>query len=136
MIWGAVAIACLAAYAQVASHLGDTHAAELLYEKLTPTSGLLAYSVVLALGAMDHHLATLSRFELAERHFADAEATHARIRAPAWLARTRLEWARMLHTRRQPGDAQRARELRGQALATARELGLAKVERDAVDLLQ
>jgi hypothetical protein len=42
----------------------------------------------------------------------------------------------MLLTRRQPGDSDRARELLGQALATARELGLANVERRAVELLK
>jgi len=42
----------------------------------------------------------------------------------------------MLLARRQAGDADRARELLGQALTTARELGHAKVERDAVALLQ
>jgi hypothetical protein len=38
--------------------------------------------------------------------------------------------------RGQPGDAEGARQLLTQALATARELGLAKVERDAAALLQ
>jgi hypothetical protein len=51
------------------------------------------------------------------------------------LAHTRLEWARMLLARRQPADAERARELLGQAMATARELGLAKIEREAAGLL-
>jgi hypothetical protein len=41
----------------------------------------------------------------------------------------------MLLTRR-PGDPERAKKLLGQALATARQLGLAKVERDVVGLLQ
>jgi hypothetical protein len=41
----------------------------------------------------------------------------------------------MLLTRAEPGDAHRARELLDQALATARELGLANVERRAVELL-
>ena len=40
----------------------------------------------------------------------------------------------MLLTRRDAGDPDRARELLGQALATARELGLANVERQAVAL--
>ncbi len=56
-------------------------------------------------------------------------------RAPHWLAATRLERARMLLDRRRPGDAERARELLGQALATARELGVVNVERRAVGLL-
>jgi hypothetical protein len=41
----------------------------------------------------------------------------------------------MLLTRRQPGDAERARQLLGQALDAARELGLGNVERRAVELL-
>jgi hypothetical protein len=51
------------------------------------------------------------------------------------LARTRLEWARMLLARRRPEDADRARDLLDPALATARELGLGNVERRAVELL-
>jgi hypothetical protein len=53
-----------------------------------------------------------------------------------WLAGARLEWARMLFARREDGDAERAGELLDQALATARELGLANIERRAVALLQ
>lgn len=78
---------------------------------------------------------TIGRFDDAEARFA-AAATHERIQAPTWLARTRLEWARMLLVRRQPGDVERARELLGQALATARELGLGNIERQAVALLR
>jgi len=78
---------------------------------------------------------TLGRFDETDSRFAAAEATHERIDTPSWLARTRLERARMLLTRHQPGDAERARELLRQALATARELGLANIERRAVELL-
>jgi hypothetical protein len=42
----------------------------------------------------------------------------------------------MLLTRRQRGDVARARELLGQALDTARDLGLGAVERRAVALFQ
>jgi hypothetical protein len=41
----------------------------------------------------------------------------------------------MLLNRHGPGDAQRARELLGQALDVARQLGLANIERRAVQLL-
>jgi hypothetical protein len=41
----------------------------------------------------------------------------------------------MLSRRGEPGDAERARDLLDQALATARELGLACVERRVVELL-
>jgi hypothetical protein len=93
-----------------------------------------------SLGTVAHYLAllatTIGDFEEAERRFAQAADTHARIGAPVWLARSRLEWVRMLLTRDQAGDAARARDLLGQALASARELGLANIERRAVELLQ
>jgi hypothetical protein len=78
---------------------------------------------------------TLGRFSEADTHFAAAEATHQRIGAPTWLARTRQEWARMLLTRQGPGEAERARELLRHALATARQLDLVNLERRAVELL-
>jgi hypothetical protein len=78
---------------------------------------------------------TIGDWPDAETHFAAAAATHERIGAPTWLARTRLEWARMLLANQQPGDAERAHDLLDQALATARELGLANIERGAVELL-
>jgi hypothetical protein len=95
-------------------------------------TGLVAGSVAHYLGLL---ATTLARFDEAEGHFTAASATHAHLGAPPWLARTRLEWARMLVGRGGCGDAERARELLTQALATARELGLAGVERRAVVLL-
>ena len=90
-------------------------------------------------GAVDHYLGllavTLERLADAADHFADAARIHAAFPAPTLLARTRLEWARMLLTRQEPGDARRSRELLGQALATAHELGLTDIERKAVNLL-
>jgi class 3 adenylate cyclase len=77
---------------------------------------------------------TLERYDEAGRHFAAAEAGHAHVGAPTWLARTRLEWARMLLCRRADGDAERARELLAAALATARELGLGSIERQGAAL--
>ena len=91
------------------------------------------------MGATAHHLAllatTLGNFEEAEGRFNGAAATHERIGAPHWLARTRLEWARMLLLRGRPGDPERAHELLGQVLTVARERGLANIERRAVKLL-
>jgi hypothetical protein len=78
---------------------------------------------------------TLGRHDDADAHFAEAVATYARIGVRGGLADTYLEWARMLLIRRGTGDAERARELLGQAVTTARELGLGNVERRAVILL-
>jgi hypothetical protein len=126
--------------AALAAALADPDQSGELYRILRPYASQLPVALLVPSGAVAYHLgmlaAVLGLFDAAEEHFASAEAIHERIGALVWLARTRLEWARMLLTRRAPGDAARARELLGQALAPARELGLANVERRAVALLQ
>ena len=90
-------------------------------------------------GPVSFHLGLLAttsgEWEEAEGYFAAAAATQERIAAPNWLARTHVEWARMLLARGGPNDAERAHNLLRQALATARDRGLLKLERDAVELL-
>ncbi|MCA1844533.1 MAG: AAA family ATPase [Actinobacteria bacterium] len=80
--------------------------------------------------------ATTGEWQRAEDHFAVAAATHERIQAPSWLARTRLEWARMLLRRAGPGDKRQADDLLRRALTTARHLGLPNIEREATLLSQ
>ncbi|HEY3238214.1 MAG TPA: hypothetical protein VGL92_01525 [Acidimicrobiia bacterium] len=126
--------------AAVCAHLGDTPRATVLSDLLAPSADQMPVGGLgIASGSVSHYLAllatTLGRFDDAESRFAAAAQTHEGIGAPTWLARTRLEWARMLLTRQQHGDGDRARELLGQALTAARELGLANVERQAVELL-
>jgi tetratricopeptide (TPR) repeat protein len=125
--------------AALASLLGDTVWAAVLYKLLVPYHDQMVFAMGLSSGSVAHYLgvlcATLRRDDDAEAHFSDAQATHTRIGARPWLARTRLEWARMLLTRRATGDLERARELLNQALTTARELGLATVEQRAAALL-
>jgi tetratricopeptide (TPR) repeat protein len=125
--------------AAVGAHLGDTSTASLLFAYLLPYAAQVVGLVGDWLGSVSYYLGllatTLGRFAEAEAHFAAASATHIRIGAPTWLARTRLEWARMLLTRCDTGDVERAPELLEQALATARDLGLGNVERRAVALL-
>jgi hypothetical protein len=60
---------------------------------------------------------------------------HERIGARALLERTRVAWAEMLVARGRSTDGGRIRELLGLAITTARELGLAGVERRATALL-
>jgi tetratricopeptide (TPR) repeat protein len=119
--------------------VGDPRLAEAAFEFLLPCASLITGTIVAWSGSGSHHLGmlatTLGRLDEADRFFAVADATHATIPAPVWLARTRLEWARMLLSRRQPGDADRAGELLGQALTSARELGRPNLERRAVELL-
>jgi tetratricopeptide (TPR) repeat protein len=132
-------IICIPLCAAVCAHLGDRASAPPLFDLLLPFASQLIFTAGGSFGAVAYYLALLAStsgdFDEAERRFADAAATHERIGAPTWLARTRLEWARMLITCGSPRDAERARELLGQALTTARELGLANIERRAVKLL-
>jgi class 3 adenylate cyclase/tetratricopeptide (TPR) repeat protein len=133
---------CLTNCTTVCAALGDAARAAALYRLLAPYPDQLSVSQisVLASGSVQHYLGllatTMGRFDDAEARFAAAATTHQRIQAPTWLARTRLEWARMLLARRQPGDAERAQELLDQAITTAREFGLGNVERKALALLQ
>jgi class 3 adenylate cyclase/tetratricopeptide (TPR) repeat protein len=135
-IWLRAVTESAAACARIgeAGWAADLHGLLSPYGDLFPTAclGTATGSVAYYLGLL---ASTLERFDEAEERFSAAEVIHVRIGAPTWLARTRLEWARMLLARRQPGDDERARDLLGQALATARELGLANVERRAVELL-
>ena len=134
--WGLAMMHCSA----VCAHLGDRARAPVLFDLLAPYADQIVFTSAGALGAIAHHLAVLATisgdYAEAERCFTAAAATHERIPAPTWLARTRLEWARMLLARRRPGDTERARGFLDQALATAREFGLANIERQAVTLLQ
>jgi hypothetical protein len=95
-------------------------------------AGWVTGAVALYLGLLAK---TIGDWPEAEVRFTAAAATHERIGAPTWLARTRLEWARMLLAHAEPGDGERAHDLLHQALATARELGLANIERGAVEPL-
>jgi class 3 adenylate cyclase/tetratricopeptide (TPR) repeat protein len=124
--------------AEVCAHLGDRQRAKELHALLAPHAGQVVAQTVAALGSVSHYLGmlatTLGRYDEAEERFVAAAALHERMRAPGWLARTRLEWARMLLARREPGDADRAGELLVLALDTARQLGQGGVERDAIAL--
>jgi len=79
--------------------------------------------------------ATAADWPTAEAHFAAATATLEPAGARPWLARTKVEWARMLLTRAEAGDEERAHQLLGSALATSQALNLAKIEQDATELL-
>ncbi len=134
-------LACKTESSWLCARLGRADCVPLLRSTLEPYAdnlvvtgfaGWVAGSVAFYLGLLS---ATERDWPAAEARFAAAAATHERIGAPAWLARTRLEWARMLLARRRPGDAERAEALLDQALATARRLGLASLEKETGELL-
>ncbi len=125
--------------ALASARLADPALALPLYDLLLPFADRITGVYIGWSGSASQHLGMLAtvlgRFDDAEQHFATAEATHERIEAQVWLARSHLEWARMMMTRRAPQDPERARALLERALDSARRLGLAKVESDAVALL-
>ena len=86
-----------------------------------------------------HHLgllaASLGRHDEAEHRFGEAVAIHERIGASHLAARTRLEWARVLLTRGQPGDSERAESLVESALAAYQSLGITAWARRAETML-
>jgi tetratricopeptide (TPR) repeat protein len=125
--------------AMVCARLGDQRRAQVMLELLLPYRGQMICTGVSWVGAVAHYVgileAVLGRFDDANASLVDAEAAHARVPAPTWLARTRLERARVLLARRAPGDADQARELLGKALDAARRYGLSSVERTVTALL-
>lgn len=125
--------------ALVCAHLGDRRRAGLLAGLLAPYRDQLVTICSLACtGAVEHHLgllaATAGDRAAANSHFASAAATHERIGAPAWLARTRLEWARALLATSQ-GRPEEAAGLLDQALTAAGAVGALTVERRSKALL-
>src|SRR5207253_826654 len=109
--------------------------------QVTDNPGIPGFGILLALChcELDRYLGmlatTLGRYFEADAHFAAAAAIHTRIGAPAWLARTQVDWGRMLLRRDGKGDAEQAGELLASALRTARRIGLPTVERRSAALL-
>ncbi|MGH8906256.1 MAG: BTAD domain-containing putative transcriptional regulator [Egibacteraceae bacterium] len=126
----AVWLVTVALAAEVCALLGDARRAVMLYELLLPFAH---HCVVLGrayscLGSVAHFLgqlaATMGDVEAACRHFEVALEVNARIGATPHLAHTQYHCARALLARGLPGDRETANALRGQALRTARALGM------------
>jgi hypothetical protein len=128
---------CVAYLAEVADFLEDRQRAEQLYELLRPYDGhtLIVGSCVACLGASSHYLGMMARLMDrpgdALRHFEDALALNARIGARPWLARTQLRLGTLLLARKPGADRTRGRELLRASVVSARELGMAALERRA-----
>jgi tetratricopeptide (TPR) repeat protein len=119
----------LSALCGVAAFLGDVPRAQLLYGLLSPYADhcVVTFSLLCA-GSVSRPLGllatTLSRYEVAARHFEQALKMNAQIRSPLWIARTQHDYAHMLVVRNKPGDEEKALELVNGALDTAQRLGL------------
>jgi hypothetical protein len=97
--------------------------------------GALARSLWCVARPLGLALATAGRLDEANEAFAQAAAVHERIDAPIELARTQVDWARMLSDRGRAGDPERSRELLDKGLTTATRLELATIKRHAQTVL-
>src|SRR5207245_615504 len=120
----------MCALSSLCATVGDAESAAILYEKLLPHAGRISVlsHAVSCRGSVSHALgelaATLGRTDDAIRHFANALEVHERMGARPLVAWTQIAYARALLVRDGPGDEERAANLLGRALATARELGM------------
>jgi tetratricopeptide (TPR) repeat protein len=127
---------------QVAFFLKDKERARLLYELLLPYAGRNAIvgSANDCFGAVARYLGllatTMERWDEAARHFADALAMNERVGARLFVAHTQYDYATMLLTGNARGDQAHAQPLLDQALATAQELGMPRLEQKIVSLVQ
>ena len=107
----------LAAWAETAARVRHQPAAEALYGLLSRDPHLHLGSIGWYLGASAHYLAlladSLGRPEAAASWFAMALQDHEAFCAPAWIARTLVEWAAHEHA---AGDDARAADLAQRAM--------------------
>jgi class 3 adenylate cyclase len=112
--------------ADLAAQLHDVGRAEELWHKLTPYGGRMGWGVVACAGPVDLRLgmlaATLGRAEEAATLLDASARLSEQLQSPTWLARTRLEQARLA-----VGDQRMA--LATQALALTSETGAVGIER-------
>ena len=126
-------LASMYVLAEICVDLGEAKHAEVLYRLLAPYSArnaMLGYyhtygSVAFALGRL---AALLGRSDEAEAHFEMALAANARIRAAAALAHTECELAKLLLTRAEGDDAERAGALIASARRMSEALNLVRVK--------
>ena len=115
--------------AETSALLEETEAGLVLYELLEPWSELNAADPGDAIrGSISRPLgllaATAGKLPLAARHFEAALEMNDGMGLRPWLAHTQYDYGRVLLERREPGDAERARELFEAASEIADEIGL------------
>jgi len=140
--FSAIWTAALLAFTEVARIVHEPEAAAPIYELLAPYGDTMCV-VSLNLSEMGpvHRplgvLATLmGDFTKAEAHFEKALAVSSEIGAPPHAARTSVDYARMLLTRRADGDTARARTFLADSAAAAEGLGMSGLLADIDDLEQ
>lgn len=120
--------------ADVCVLLGDGISALTLYEMMLPYKQV---NVLISVGSGCYGSASrflgalatiMGRWDDAEQHFITALTMNQRMSARPWLAHTQYQYARMLVSRDQPGDSDKAEALIKDALTNARELGMVALE--------
>jgi tetratricopeptide (TPR) repeat protein len=127
----------LVIYAEACATLNEPDAAMTLHGLLEPWVNHVAFNSATTWGLVRRHVGNLQRvlhrYDEAERDLRQAADRHAAMVAPLWLARTRLDLARVLLER--GDDSDEAERLLEQAGRTASELGCTSVERRSAQLL-
>lgn len=130
-------LAGMAIYAQACASLDEPGAAASLHRLLSPWRDHVAFNSATTWGLVQRHLGNLERvlgrYDAAERELRGAAERHAQMAAPIWLARTRLDLARVLLER--GSDTGEAAQLLEQAGRTAADLGCASIQRRSAELL-
>jgi class 3 adenylate cyclase len=123
---------------QACATLGDAKRAAVLYDLLAPFAGRAVIDgppAAVCNGPASHYLgllaATMGKHDLAMRHFEESLRMGESMRAPPFVAHTQYAYAGVLLAK---GEHGRALELATQALATARELGMASLVERALAL--
>jgi class 3 adenylate cyclase/tetratricopeptide (TPR) repeat protein len=131
-------LAGMAIYAQACTSLEDPDAASRLYRRLEPWRRHVAFNSATTWGLVERHLGNLERilgrYDEAEASLISAARRNEAMGTPIWLARTRLDLARLVLER--GGDPARAADLLELAAATARDLGCRSIKRQAAGLLE
>lgn len=120
----------MAVVAELSSLLGDRHCAAEVHDLLLPFADRNVVHALLrtSSGPVAHFLGitatVLERWDEAETHFEAALAMGHRMGSRPHVVRTQMHYARMLRTRADRGDAERARRLASDAQAGAQALGI------------
>jgi len=115
--------------AETAARLGEDKRAATLYELLLPYADRVATSYPeVSVGPISRYLgllaSTIGRYDDAVECFERALDLGAKIGARPWLALAQDDYGYLLFGRAQPGDAERAQDLRDRARAAHTELGM------------
>jgi class 3 adenylate cyclase len=131
LVW----LSSMAVLSDVCVALQRRDAAGFLHEKLAPWHSQIACLPSSVEGPVALHLGELSSLlgdqTEAETYFSEALSIGHDLRSPYWIARTQLEWSRMLFQRMQPGDAAKAKGMLIAVLDASRRYGFGALREQA-----